>query len=316
MLRAAAARALERGALRGPVAKRLSRLWERWSDPVRPLDWPDGVRVIGVGGATLGGAGKTPLVLELAARLGELTPVSVVASGYRASIRSARRVLAHDRAEQVGDEALLLARALQAPVVVGPRRRQAVQLAASLAPLVIVDGLLQARPRRIDLSILVVDGQRPWGSAACPPAGDLRAPLPVLLAASDVVLVPEHELSGALTPGGGRVGLGELARLRLGVLLAIARPERVVAGLERAGIRPVEHRLFADHGWPRERRRAAAVDAWLTTAKCKTKLADRFEGAPIWVLEHRIRLPAGLVEAVASGRKPVVESAPCSRTES
>jgi tetraacyldisaccharide-1-P 4'-kinase len=60
---------LERGSSSLPI-RALSRVWERFANVVRPLAIPPGVQVIGVGGATLGGSGKTPTVspsAELAA---------------------------------------------------------------------------------------------------------------------------------------------------------------------------------------------------------------------------------------------------------
>jgi tetraacyldisaccharide 4'-kinase len=330
------ARALERGTLDGRLARAASSLWERLANPVRPLELPR-ARVIGVGGATLGGSYKTPVVAELARQLAAGS-VAVVATGYRTNLRSARRVTPSDPASLVGDEAALLARALAShgvAVVVGPDRAEAVALAARLAPQVLVDGLLQSRPIRLDLSILVVDAAEPWGSDACPPSGDRRARRETLLSACDLVLcvqgptrpsaeletggVPvlraSSEISGALDPEGRHVPVRELASLSLGAVLAIARPTRLLRDLELLGVRPSPVRLAADHTRPAPSRRPARVDAWLTTAKCATKLGPKFEGSPLWTLCHRVQLPAAVL-AVASGQKPVIESAPCSRSHS
>jgi tetraacyldisaccharide 4'-kinase len=320
--------ALEQGR---PRLLALSLVWQRFADPVRPFELPPGARVIGVGGATLGGSGKTPVTLELARRLAP-DGVAVVASNYRSRVGAARVVSASDPVELVGDEAALLARAL-APigvaVVVGRVRDEAALLAARHAPTVIVDALLQTRPRRLGCSILVVDGERPWGSGACPPAGDLRARREALLAAADVVLAlrpsgpaaalepgwltATSEIIGATAPDGRAV---ELPGRTLGVVLAIARPERVLRSLAALGITPSAQRLFVDHARPVPARRRARVDAWLTTAKCATKLGAAFEGAPVWTLRHAIRLPNELIRAIAPGQRAVIESAPCFPTDS
>ncbi len=352
-LRGLAQRRLESGAFDGPLARGASAAWRRIADPARPLVLPPGVRVVGVGGATLGGAGKTPLVLELSRRLSARgARVAVVAGSYRARPGRARQVAVDDRVQQVGDEALLLARALVplgVPVVVAPRRQDALDLASSLAPLVLVDGLLQARPERLQLSILALDAGEPWGAGRCPPSGDLRADRERLLAASDVVALSgenvrtiryqveaacrdagrrlfevQGRVCGARAPDGTFHGVDELSRRRLGLALAVARPERIVAALREAGIAPAGVRFHPDHGMLPPPGRGPSPEAWLVTAKCATKLGRRHGGAPVWVLEQALAPPDALLELVTRGAPPcpwtlpgraVVESAPCPGSE-
>jgi tetraacyldisaccharide 4'-kinase len=238
--------------------------------------------------------------------------------------------------ESVGDEALWLVRTLareQVAVFVGAPRQAAVALAAQTASVVIVDGLLQTRPRRLALSLLTLDGAAPWGSERCPPAGDLRALRSRLLAACDAVLlltdpavgtphksVQFHrktafslssELTGAWTPDGHRVSLEQLRELRLGLLLAVARPERIRSALAARGIEIRTAVSYGDHAAlkpPRDGR----LDAWLTTAKCATKVAQIPGAAPVWTLDHRARLPADLLAHAAqfAPELPVVWCAP------
>ena len=231
--------------------------------------------MVGVGGATLGGSYKTPLVLALARALAERGErAAVVAHGY-GSERSfePRCVGPRDSAKSVGDDAFWLFGELSplgVPVVVGGDRSAALALGASLSPRLIVDGLLQAEPRRLALSVLAVDAARPWGAGQCPPAGDLRAPRASLLAAADVVVrvVPEYAASvasprpepsldagsctvvdvasallGATSPEGELVSLASLAGRSIGVVLAIARPDRVLASL--AAVPPPPWRVDA-----------------------------------------------------------------------
>jgi tetraacyldisaccharide 4'-kinase len=331
MLRRALAERLESGAFRSLLARSLASVWQGVSAPNRPLRLPDGATVIGVGGATLGGSGKTPLCLELVRILAtQGVRVAVVASGYRAKARAARRVAATDDVDVVGDEALWFARELgsEVPVVVARSRRDAVELACKLADVVIVDSLLQTRPKRLALSLLVVDGRAPFGAGHCPPCGDMRASKAALLAACDAVVsidVPCVELGrpsfvvparlcGAREPDGTLRMPRELARLRLGLAVAVARPERVLTTLAEHGIVPRAVHCAPDHGVPRPPR--VAVDAWLTTPKCATKLGQRLNGAPLWSLEQRLALPDSLVAlaGASSPQKPgsaVLESAPC-----
>ncbi len=333
MLRHQVAHRLEQGSPRSPILRSLAAFWEYGSDPVRPVALPAPARVIGVGGATLGGAGKTPTVMALARALPGR--VAVVASAYAARGTHARVVCPDDAVSVTGDEPLWLARALSdlgVPTVLGTKRAEAIQLALGLAETVIVDGLLQTRPQRLGRSLLVLDAAQPWGSGHCPPAGDLRARPDRLLAASDAVVLCEDpalprelglagrtyggpvlrvqsDLVGATGPAGRRVSVSELAHLRLGLLLAIARPERVERALRVRGIVPATVKFFPDHSVPRARSRRlvgaqeparAGLDAWLTTSKCATKLGDRFEGTPVWVLDHRLSLPAALIDLCAT----------------
>src|SRR4051812_11551403 len=72
-LRARAGRRLERGAPGSPIARALAGAWSAVAARAiaRPLRLPEGARVVGVGGATLGGAGKTPVAIALARALAE-----------------------------------------------------------------------------------------------------------------------------------------------------------------------------------------------------------------------------------------------------
>lgn len=312
MLRRGLAGALERGALGGPLASGLGRIWERLAEPVRELRLPRGTRVVGVGGATLGGSGKTPLVVALARELAKTARVAVVASAYSARVPHARVVVPEDSVRLVGDEALWLSRELSpaVTVTVGARREMALSLAAERAELVLIDGLLQTRPLRLACSLLSLDGGEPWGAGHCPPRGDLRAPRERLLAATDAVVMPagarlagvrsfhfEARLIGARTPEGRRIAAAELECWRLGVLLAVARPERILGELRAHGITPAHVQLEADHAHFSAPRRAG-VDAWLTTPKCATKLGARAGGAPVWVLEREISLDPALTAFV------------------
>ena len=316
-LRALVARRLERGDPSLP-ARALGAAWGLFGarGVARPLRLPEGVRLLGVGSAVLGGAGKTPLAIALVRALAERGErPALIGHAYRAHPGHSRVVLPSDAVAEVGDDALAAARLLAgcSPVIVASHRQDAVDHAAALGHRVLVaDSLLQTSPHRLDASILVVDALAPWGSGACPPAGDLRAPRAALLAAADHVaaILPEgavldpalgaipvpSRLAGALTAAGELISLTTLAPLRLGLLVTIARPARVLAALSLAGLIPAVTLALADHAVPRPRDLATAarapVDAWLTTARCATKLPVCVGGAPVLILDHRLEIGA------------------------
>jgi tetraacyldisaccharide 4'-kinase len=293
---------LEEGRFRGPLARALSRVWEGASRRavVRPLPAPPGVRVVAIGGATLGGSGKTPLAIACARELARHgRRVALVGHAYRARPGQARIVDGADPLEQVGDEALLAARMLEAHgvrVVVGPSRAAAVELAARVADVLVLDGVLQTAPERATLSLLAVDAAEPWGrSASVPPCGDLRAPRAALLDAADAVVrvgegsVDARVVSNGAWLGGRLVPWPELRGRRIGLALALARPDRVLRLLARRGIEPVAIARARDHAAIAPRLLAAPVDLWLASPKCALH-APRQASAPLATIDHDLVL--------------------------
>jgi tetraacyldisaccharide 4'-kinase len=305
------ARSLESGR-GGPVSAAASHVWGAVAglSLAKPLAFPADRRVIVVGGATLGGSGKTPLAIECArylASLGERT--AFVGHAYGAAPPEPMVVSLRDHVSCVGDEALVAARALaglQVPVVVAPTRQTAIDLAISRegARIVVVDGVAQTSPMRAHLALLSVDAERPWGSGACAPRGDLRAPRGALVAACDriVAVGDDTALSYELAPFDRLLGWAELRRRRLGLWTAVARPDRILAQLAKVRVIPKLVIAQPDHGAAHtaetsRRARAAlqaGVDLWLCTAKCAVHLPPQLDGRPLAILEYQLTLGAGL----------------------
>ena len=251
------ARALERGAFAGSMTRGLGRVVAPlWLRP-RPVRAPAHAGLVCVGGATLGGSGKSRLANAIAHALDTI----VVGHAYRAGDRRARFVRADETLADAGDEALAAARA-GLRVVIGPTRQAAIDLAAHHADILVLDGpLLVTHPRAV--SVLAVDEAQPWGSGEVFPAGDLRAPQRELERVADfVVRVP----SDVEIPS-------DLAR-PFGLFTALARPERLIRALD-----PDVVVSAPDHGplSPKEARRlvSSTVTTWLATEKCATHLESR-----------------------------------------
>jgi len=253
-----------------------------------------GVPVLCVGNFTLGGAGKTPAVMRLAKMLQEAGERPFCLSrGYGGSMAGPKLVdIKTDRAAQVGDEALLLARV--APTIVARERVAGAQAAAAAgASVVIMDDGLQNASLAKDFTLAVVDGRRGLGNARVFPAGPLRAPLAAQLARTDALLVVgdgegAREVTAA-APGlpvihghlqPNPAAIAELKAHQVLAFAGIGDPDKFFATATQAGISVVERQPFPDHHRFRAEEAAALIMraehdglALLTTEKDRARMA-------------------------------------------
>lgn len=325
-IRTTVSRFLEGGVMSGACGRALARAHAPIASRAvrRPLHLPGGgIAVITVGGATMGGSGKTRVAVACARELASLRDqqgahVVLIGHGYRARPERPRVVAVTDALESVGDEALAAARALASDdraarvrVVVGRSRQESVDFAASLEGVsaIVIDGPLQLAPERSSLAILAVDAHAPWGAGDVAPAGDLRAPREALIASADH-LVSVDATPRAVSLGGETMELESLAAslarsgARAGLFTAIARPERLLRALRRSGIAPSVHVRAADHG-PMTDRLSREIDGseaeiWLATAKCALHLDRCNLRRPLAILDGSASLPPSIVAALAA----------------
>ena len=136
------------------------------------------VPIVVVGNITVGGVGKTPLVIELARKIQQKgIKVGIVSRGYGASIKCfPYEVRLDDSPLKVGDEPLLLAQKTNCPVVIAPKRNQAIRylLEKHQTQLILSDDGLQHYRMGRTVEIAVIDGTRGLGNGFCLPAGPLR----------------------------------------------------------------------------------------------------------------------------------------------
>jgi tetraacyldisaccharide 4'-kinase len=217
------------------------------------------VPVIVIGNLSVGGTGKTPLVVYLAGVLEEAGwRVGVVSRGYGGSAAHAQEVLAQSQAAVVGDEALLIARNSSAKVWVGKRRPQAVAQLLERYPcdVVLSDDGLQHYALQRDVEIVVIDGARGFGNGWLLPAGPLREARSRLRQAQMVVVNGGTEGTGfafqlhieqAVNLADGEIRrLGDFRDTRVHAVGGIGNPARFFAQLRSLGIDCVEH-PFPDH---------------------------------------------------------------------
>ncbi|MDP1574768.1 MAG: tetraacyldisaccharide 4'-kinase [Coxiellaceae bacterium] len=139
------------------------------------------VPVIVVGNITVGGTGKTPLVIALVKELQKqgFHP-GIITRGYRGKNKQWPCHVEKDSDPFLfGDEAVLLAQKTGVPVVAGPCRFDDATLLLekfSIDVIISDDGLQHYALYR-DVEILVIDGLRRFGNGFCLPAGPLREPV-------------------------------------------------------------------------------------------------------------------------------------------
>ena len=219
------------------------------------------VPVIVVGNLTVGGTGKTPLVIELANLLKEhgYRP-GVISRGYGGRARTWPQQVRWDGdPSMVGDEAILIARRTRCPMAVGPNR-----VASALALLkytdcnvIISDDGLQHYALGRDVEIAVADGIRRYGNEKCLPAGPLREPIKRLeqvnFKITNGIAGPDEfsmnykaeKLRRADTPD-VTLDLASLKNQTVHAVAGIGNPQRFFDDLKASGLDIIEH-AYPDH---------------------------------------------------------------------
>lgn len=261
-------RALEEGVPDSgrPLLRPLACLWafgHRWNlargtRAARSLS----TRVVSIGGLTMGGSGKSPVVAHLAARLAD---AAILTRGYRRQNAGAPLIVprgTHAPAAQTGDEAQMFVRRHTAHVGIGADRYATGRLLESqLKPALFLldDGFQHVRLRR-DVDIVLIDATNAWGGGLFP-VGLRREPLEGLRRATAILLtrVPK----GVSTTGIERVirqytqcpifrsrmvpepWAGESRKVA--AFCGIGSPAAFWRTLEEMGLEIVERAAFPDH---------------------------------------------------------------------
>lgn len=218
------------------------------------------VPVVVVGNITVGGSGKTPLVIWLARYLREqgLHP-GIISRGYGGlAAHWPQPVDADSDPHLVGDEPVLMAQYCDCPMAVGPDRVAAARLLlqAHACNIIISDDGLQHYRLVRDVEIAVLDGERRLGNGFCLPAGPLRE-APDRLGSVGLRVgngrAEEGEHLMTLQPGavfhlrdGVQRTLDDFRGCRVHALAGIGHPPRFFQLLRDHGIEVIEH-PFPDH---------------------------------------------------------------------
>jgi len=225
--------------------------------------------VIVIGNISLGGTGKTPLLITLAQELQKqgFKP-GIISRGYGGDAPSyPLAVDADSDVRQSGDEAFLIAQKTGCPVYVDPDRSAALRalLLNEDVDVVLSDDGLQHYKLYRDLEIVVVDGQRLFSNGFCMPAGPLRESMTRLKEVQYIVVngEPAREISQLTTASKMRLEPRSLVNLvsgekrpfagapfnmgnKLQAVSALGNPQRFYELLERLPYQ-IEVFSFPDH---------------------------------------------------------------------
>lgn len=245
--------------------------------------------IIVVGNITVGGTGKTPLVIWLVEQLRHagFTP-GIISRGYGVSNQQSIEVFPDSSASDVGDEPLLLAGRADCPVFVNQDRVAAAKSLLQAYPacdvIISDDGLQHYRMQR-DIELLVVDAVRGFGNGLLLPAGPLREPRSRLKQVDAVIYNGKAtDFSGfqmELRPTVLRqvqdpsvtVSLSELANVPVKAVAGIGNPQRFFQQLRDMSLLIEEYAFSDHHAFQPEDLAFAADAAVLMTEKDAVKCA-------------------------------------------
>lgn len=248
------------------IVRARSAAYERGYLKARRLDHP----VISIGNLTTGGTGKTPLVIAIAAAMGQLGYRPVILSrGYR---RRSRGLVVVGRGngpevpwEDSGDEPFMMALRLPGvSVVVGVDRFEAGRRAEAegLGNLFILDDGFQHRRLHRDVDLVAIDPADWRGEERLLPTGNWREPRTALGRAHAACVrreqghpeiglpVPSFEFAiepDGIVRNGEWVARSSLAETGLVAFAGIAKPGRFFRTLKSMGLRVDSTRSFPDH---------------------------------------------------------------------
>ncbi|MGH9859047.1 MAG: tetraacyldisaccharide 4'-kinase [Candidatus Acidiferrales bacterium] len=286
--------------------------------------------VISVGNLTVGGTGKTPMVMLLAQRLFDGGKrIGILSRGYRGKVRTDEGLAGPpdaDRSLILSDETWLMQRRLEGKVRIGvgaDRYTHGRALAQEGVEWFILDDGFQHLRLARDANILLIDARDPFGDGQLLPAGRLREPKSAM-ARADIVVITRSDHAPAVEtvvrrytpapifcaqpelkevyfegPGAGDVRTSEWLGKRMFVFCGIGNPAAFVADVSQWGMEVAASITFPDHHryTPEDARRIesraarAGAQALICTEKDSYNLSDvRFRQLPLFVCRINLKL--------------------------
>ena len=274
------------------------------------------IPVIIVGNITVGGTGKTPVVIWLAQLLtAQGYKPGIASRGYGGNAHYTPIIVSQQaQAQDISDEAILIASNTLCPTVVCIDRYAAVQQLQQLGCNIIIcdDGLQYYRLQR-QLEIAVIDGWRYFGNQLLLPAGPLREPIS-RLATVDFILINDRQPANypaslkqlpsfavqltmchfiAISNSKQTLPLVAFAKQTVHAIAGIGNPERFFHSLRQLGISIIPH-VFPDHYLYQEQDLIFADDlAIIMTEKDAVKCRD-YQVPRLWYVKVELVVTADL----------------------
>lgn len=213
------------------------------------------VPVIVVGNITLGGTGKSPLVLYLSDYLvAQGWRPGIISRGYKGAYNHLPQMVSSDSDPfSVGDEPVMMARRSTCPIMICRDRVAAAKalLAQTDCNIIISDDGLQHYALYRDIEIAVMRAEPGLGNGYCLPAGPLREPIArlsevdfICVQGKDMHCIPEdiyqivnHQVI---------LDSEDLTHYPIHAVAGIAHPQPFFAMLRSQGLQIIEH-VFPDH---------------------------------------------------------------------
>ena len=281
------------------------------------------VPVIVVGNLTVGGTGKTPLIIWLAEFLKDKGyHPGVVSRGYGGTARQWPQQVRPDTDPMVvGDEPVIISRRTGCPVAIAPNRYIAARelIRHTGCDLILCDDGLQHLELDRELEIVVIDGERQFGNNRCLPSGPLREPVSRLRTVDMVVsngregknqylmeYVPQplKSLNPATT---GQLELNAFSGRKVHAVAGIGNPNNFFSILRNQGIDIIKH-AFPDHYYYRPEELMFNDDLPVVMTEKDAVKCEKFNIPDCWFLpvqarmtnafEHRL---ANLIEELDGG---------------
>lgn len=277
--------------------------------------------VIIIGNISVGGTGKTPLVIWLAEYFKKkgFKP-GVISRGYGGkSTNKPQQVRIDSDPSIVGDEAVLIAKNTACPVAVAVQRRRAAEelIAHYGCDLILCDDGLQHYALARDLEIAVLDGQRRFGNGRCLPAGPLREPVSRLNSVDLIVskhIASRHEFKMeymysdlvSVSDSTQTMSISDLSGQSVHAIAGIGNPDRFFAYLRNQKIKLILHEFPDHHPFTAEDINFNDGLPVVLTEKDAVK-CNTFSGKQHWFLPIKASLPESFTYRLDTLMKEIMD---------
>jgi len=254
-----------------------------------------------IGNITIGGTGKTPFVIWFANHLaGKGLKVGVISSGYKSTSKTPEIVNKNSNANQVGDEAVLIAKHTDSIVVSGGSRVDATKLLTSISinDIILHDDGLQHYKLERDYEIILVNSKNPFGNGLLLPAGPLREPKS-RLEDTDIVAFTNssNESSYSIASVSNSVvnsvskeskNIEDFTSKKIHLVTGIASMEMIIENLINYKIQCIPHKYDDHHIYDGSEVIFDDNHPVFITQKDYVKLSD-INNKNIWIIDHKVK---------------------------